>query len=343
MNKIEKYFKGGLYNTVGIDLGTSSTIVHVDGAGTVFNEPTLVTLNRETDQYNAIGTTSRRMSGRTPEFIEVVQPIKEGVVFDYDVAYKFFEHIYKIVQEHSPKIFGSRVTLGIPCNAKQTEVDTLKNIAQDAGARSVSVVYEPLAAAVGMGLNINREEAIMIIDIGGGTTDVMVLSSGEMVNAGCIKIAGDLINQAIQKSVEEDKNLSIGMRTAEDLKISGMKYTSGKKETRFKVSGRNTDNNLPGETSLTKEEILKYISEPMQGITDSIEIFIQKLPPEILSDLKSKGIYFVGGGTYIEEFSKMFEERFGLKVIIPEDPVRVVSFGCSEIAKNINKYKDYLL
>ena len=245
---------GSLSNRIGIDLGTATTVVYVEGEGVILREPTLVAVNKRTGQVVAIGNRARVMIGRTPEHVEVVQPVQGGIICDYEVTEQLFEYIFRKAQDVSPKIFGPTVIVGIPCRTSQTEINALRDAAVDAGARQVHIVYEPFAAIVGIGIPLENEPATMVVDVGGGTSDSMILAGGEIVSNDSIRIAGNALDRAIEEGLREKKRLSVGMRTAEDLKVAIMQ--SVEKQRSFRVQGRNTVSGLPLEIEVSIDEIL---------------------------------------------------------------------------------------
>ena len=330
-----------LSNRVGVDLGTATTVVYVDGEGVVLREPTLVAVNRRTGQVVAIGKRARVMIGRTPEYVEVIQPVQGGVICDYEVTAQMFEHIFRKAQDASPKIFGPTVIVGIPCCTSQTEINALRDAAIDAGARQVHIVYEPFAAIVGMGMSLNNESATMVVDVGGGTSDSMILAGGEIVANDSIRVAGDALDISIEEGLKNKKRLSVGLRTTEDLKIAIMQSVERQKS--FRVQGRNTANGLPLEVEVTLDEILDFISPCLDQIADQISAFMERVSPEILTDLKNDNIYFVGGGSAIYTFPKKIEESLNLNIVVPENAMTIVARGTAIIARNPNLYKKYFL
>ena len=346
--KNKKFFKNDtksvfdyFSNSIGIDLGTATTVVYVEGRGTIMHEPTLVAVNTRTKQVVAIGRNARVMIGRTPEHIVVEQPIQKGVVFNYEITEQIFEYIFREVQDEIPKIFGPRVTIGIPCQTTQTEISALKDAALDAGAREINIVYEPLAAAIGIGGLLERDSASMIIDIGGGTSDTIVIASAEIIASNSLRIAGNAFDKNILEGLKNYKNLLVGDRTAEDLKIAIM--SNAKERGVFSVQGRNATDGLPLDVEVEFEEILNYIKPSMEKIADNLQKFIETISPEILSDLKNSKIYFVGGGPLIYTFAKLIENKINLSLESPEDNMTLVAKGTSIIAKNSENYKKYFL
>ena len=334
-------FTGAFSNKIGIDLGTASTIVYVEGRGIILVEPTLVAVNMRTRQVVAVGDKARVMIGRTPEHIEVIQPVQQGVVYDYDVTEQLFEYIFRKVQDVSSKIFGPTVIVGVPCRTSPTEINAVKDAATDAGARQVYVVYEPFAAAIGIGLSLEEERSSMIVDIGGGTSDIMILVGNEIIASDSIRMAGNEFDRMIMEGMKEKMQLAIGIRTAEDLKMAIMQSADERKT--FSVQGRSVVNGLPFETEVTFDEMLSFINPCIEKIVAHINKFIKQVSPEVLADLQNNNIYFVGGGPSIHSFSEKLEEALNLKVTVPENPISIVAHGTSIIAQNPKRYTKYFL
>lgn len=332
---------GFLANRIGIDLGTATTVAHVDGKGVVLREPTLVAINKRTNQVVAIGRKARVMFGRTPGHIEVVQPVQRGVICDYEVTEQLFGHVFRRAQDVSPKILGPVVVVGIPCRTSPMAIHAVRDAVIDAGARRAHVVHEPFAAAVGMGLPLQRESAVMVIDVGGGTSDVMILAGGEVVSSDSIDVAGDTFDRAIAAGLRDRNHLIIGPRTAEDLKVATMQST--KDRAVFNVQGRNAVDGLPLETEVSLEEILDLIAPCLQKIAHHIKEFVERSSPEVLADLKNNNIYFVGGGPAVRTFSRTIEDTLSLGVIVPDNPMTVVSRGTALISRNPGVYSKYFL
>ena len=334
-------FLKSLGNQVGIDLGTATTVVYVSGKGVVMREPTLVAVNRRTEQVVAMGKRARQMIGRTPEHIEVIQPIQLGVINDYEITEQLFEHIFRKVQDASPKIFSPSVIIGVPCQTSQAEIHAVRDAVVDAGARRVGIVYEPFAAAVGIDLPLTSETAVMVIDIGGGTSDTMILAGGEIVASDSIRVAGDAFDMAIVEGLKERKQIVIGERTAEDLKVATMQ--SAKEQKVFSVQGRSSSTGLPLETEVSFGEIVQFLEPCLEKIAKYIGAFVGQSSPEVQADLKNNNIYFVGGGPAIYAFPKKIEDMLNLRVIVPENATGLVARGTAIIAQSPEKYEKYFL
>ena len=336
-----KSFIGMFANHVGIDLGTATTMVFMNDKGVILQEPTLVAVNKRTEQVVAIGRKARMMIGRTPQHIEVVHPIQQGVIYDYEVTEQIFRYIFRKAQGVSPRILGPLVTIGVPCDISQAEISAVRDAVIDAGARKVSIVYEPFAAAVGMKIPIQEEKAVMVIDVGGGTSDAMIIAGGEIVATSGIRVAGNTLDAAIVKGLREKKHIIVSPHTAEDLKIATMR--SAKDQKVFSVRGRNSNTGLPLETEVSFKEIVNFITPCLEKIVEHVGIFISKASPEIQADLKDTSIFFVGGGPAIHTFSERIEASLGLRVTIPENPTSVVAKGAVLITQDFERYEEYFL
>ncbi|MCY4576862.1 MAG: rod shape-determining protein [Candidatus Kaiserbacteria bacterium] len=328
-------------NHIGIDLGTATTVVYVEGKGVVMREPTLVAVNRRTDQVVAMGKRARQMIGRTPEHIEVIQPIQLGVINDYEITEQLFEHIFRKVQDASPKIFSPSVIIGVPCCTSQAEINAVRDAVIDAGARRVGIVYEPFAAAVGIDLPLVGETAVMVIDIGGGTSDTMILAGGEIVASDSIRLAGDAFDKAIVEGLREKKQIIIGERTAEDLKVATMQSANEQKV--FSVQGRSSSTGLPLEADVSFDEIVRFLDPCLGKIVEYVGTFVGRSSPEVQADLKNNNIYFVGGGPAIHAFPRKIEEALNLRIVVPENATGLVARGTALIAQSPEQYEKYFL
>ena len=334
-------FFNSLVNRIGIDLGTATTVVYVAGKGVVMREPTLVAVNKRTEQVVAVGRRARVMIGRTPEHIEVVQPVQQGVIFDYEVTEQLFEYIFRKVQDASPKILNPLVTVGVPCCTSPTEINAVRDAVIDAGARQVGVVYEPFAAAVGMDLPLNSETATMIIDVGGGTSDTMIIAGGEIIASDSIRLAGDALDEAIVKGLKESRQIIIGDRTAEDLKVATMQ--SAEEQRVFSVQGRNSISGLPLEIEVSFDEIADFVAPCLGQISEHVSSFVGQSSPEVQADLKNNDIYFVGGGPAVYAFPEKIGDILNLNIVVPDSPTSVVARGTALIAERPDEYEQYFL
>ena len=338
---IIKNISSKLRNSIGLDLGTAITVAYVDKVGLLWNEPTLISINTTRNQIVSIGRRARIMLGRTPEHYRVVQPIIEGVISEYEIATHYISSVLKTVQNSNPKLLNPTVVVGIPCDSQPSEINAIKDAVIEAGARAVYIVYEPLGAAVGIGGLLETDKASMIIDIGGGTSDVIIIASGEIISKTTIRIAGNIFDKSIQESLESEKDLHVGIRTAENLKMAIMSGKSINNE--IKVQGRGTQDGLPLELDITLAEVLRYIKPDMEEIVSHIKEFVSGISAEILTDFNDKNVYFVGGGPLIDSFGEMISKHTSLKLTIPSNHKTLSAMGNAEIASDPEKYKKYFI
>ncbi len=338
LNKLTDSFT----NKIGIDLGTTNTIVLLEKRGIIFNQPTLVTLNKKTKQINAIGNSAKKMVGRTPPHLEVIQPIKGGIVADFEVTEQLLSFFFKKANDIKPKMFGPTVVIGVPCNTKGTESDAVEDAAIDSGARKIYLIQEPIAAAIGSEIPFSSQEAVLILDVGGGTSDALILGSGDIIASSRIKIAGDKFNEDIMHSLLEKYNILIGLRTAEELKIKAM-ISKEKDQKRFLIRGRDPSTGLPKEIDILSREVEKYLTGSIQDIVEEIKILLESIPTEVAADLKKRGVYFVGGGALVSQFPEILSKELNIKVTIPKNPLTAVARGTSKILNDIGKYKHLFL
>ena len=342
MKKIDiKKIFSDFSNKVGIDLGTAITSVYTENGDFIFNEPTFVIVNVKTGQIFGLGKKARNMLGRTPPSIKVVQPLKGGVITDFQVTTQLLAHLLSKVQSGSPRILGPTVVVGIPCSIRSVEAAALVDAMQDAGARELYMVPEPIAAIVGMGLSTESDEAKIVVDIGGGTTDILVLGGGSTISSKSVRIGGDDFNQAIIDSLAKKYNITVGVRTAEDLKINSIGSKNPKK--RFGVRGRDVNTGLPSSAEVTLTEIQSFVLPIEEKITKEVREMVEVLPEEISADIVKEGIYLVGGGSYIAKLAELIEKEVKVKTIVPEDSLNVIVRGAAKMAEDPELYNHHFL
>jgi rod shape-determining protein MreB len=315
---------------IGIDLGTSSTLVTVKGHGIVINEPSVVAVNQNTKQVLAVGAEARRMIGRTPASIVAIKPLEDGVISDFDSTEAMIRYFIHKVYEEYPKFLKlpkPRVIIGIPSSITEVEGRAVIDAALSAGARKVYIIEEPVAAAIGARLPIDDAAGSMIVDIGAGTTDIAVLSLGGIVVDNTIRIAGNEVDEEILNYARHKYNMLIGGKMAEDIKIAIGSATPLKKETDIEVKGRDLVTGLPRIIKMSSIEVREAMVRVLEKIADAIKEAIEQTPPEILSDLLDRGITLAGGGALIYGIDKFLEERLKTPIIITEDPITAVVRG----------------
>ena len=324
---------------VGIDLGTTNTIVSVKGYGIVVSEPSVVAIRKNTKRILAVGEEARRMIGRTPASIIAVKPLKDGVISDFDSTEAMIRYFIQRVYDEYPKIFKikrPRIVIGIPSSITEVEARAVIDAATSAGARKVYIIEEPMAAAIGAGLAIDDASGSMIVDIGGGTTDIAVISLGGIVVDNTIRIAGNEIDDEILNFVKNKYNFQIGLKFAEDVKIAIGSVKPIKKEREVEVKGRDLLTGLPKIITLSSIEVREAMLKVIDKIIDAIKEALEQTPPEILSDLLEKGITLSGGGALIEGLDRYMEDKLQTPVIIADDPLTCVVRGTSILLDEID-------
>jgi len=326
-------FLGLLSNDLAIDLGTATTLVFLKGRGIVLCEPSVVAIQRGSTRVLAVGDEAKRMIGRTPVNISAIRPMKDGVIADFDVTEAMLRYFIKKVQPR--KINHPRVVVAIPSGITEVEKRAVRDSALRAGAREVYLVEEPKAAAIGVGLPIHEPGGNMIVDIGGGTTEMAVISLDGVVVSKSIRIAGDEMDQAIIEHLRKAYNLMIGERTAEEVKIRiGSAYPL-EEELTMEVRGRDLVTGLPKTVTITSEEVREALSEPIQAIVEATRATLEKTPPELSADLIDRGIILAGGGSLLRGLDRLLVEETGLPVHVAENPVTAVALGVGKGLENI--------
>ena len=320
---------------IGIDLGTASVLVYVKGKGVVLKEPSVVAFDRNTNKIKAIGEEARLMLGRTPGNIVAVRPLRQGVISDYTVTEKMLS--YFISRTVGKSLFGRkpRISVCVPSGATEVEKKAVEDATYQAGAREVSIIEKPVAAAIGAGIDIAKPCGNMIVDIGGGTADIAVISLGGVVVSNSIKVAGDDFDEAIVRFMRKKHNLLIGERTAEEIKINvGTVYKRPENLT-MDVRGRNLVTGLPKTVTVTSEETEEALREPAYQIVDAVHNVLERTPPELAADISDRGIVLTGGGSLIQGLEELIEEKTGINTMTAEDPLTAVAIGTG-------KYIEYL-
>ena len=314
------------YTDIGIDLGTASILVYIRGKGVVLKEPSVVAFDRDTNKIKAIGEDARLMLGRTPGNIVAVRPLRQGVISDYTVTEKMMKYfIQKALGKRS--IRKPRIAVCVPSGVTEVEKKAVEDATYQAGAREVSVIEEPIAAAIGAGIDISKPCGNMIVDIGGGTSDVAVISLGGTVVSASIKIAGDDFDEAIVRYMRKKHNLLIGERTAEEIKINiGAAYRRPEVLT-MEVRGRNLVTGLPKTIVVTSDETLEALREPAMQIVDAVHNVLERTPPELAADIFDRGIVMTGGGALLNGLDQLIEEKSGITTMVAEDPLTAVAIG----------------
>ena len=321
---------------LGIDLGTATVLVYVKGKGVILKEPSVVAINKVNNKILAVGEEARKMIGRTPGNIVAVRPLKDGVISDYDITEKMLKEFIKKACG-GKKIIAPKVIVCIPSQATEVEKRAVIDATKNSGAKEVHLIEEPLSAAIGAGIDITKPDGNMIVDIGGGTTDIAVISLGGVVIRKSIKSAGDRFDEAIMKYVRLKHRIMIGDKTAEDLKINiGCAYKDAR-DCSYVMKGRNLVTGLPDQVEITSEEIREALEEPVGLIVDGVKSILEKTPPELAADIIEKGIIMTGGGSLLYGLDKLIEVSTGLSVKIAENSVEAVVEGTGQVLNYINK------
>ena len=318
---------GFLSSDIGIDLGTSNTLVYVKDQGIVLREPSVVAVQAGTNRVLAVGDEAKRMLGRTPANIVAVRPLKDGVISDFEVTEAMLRHFISKVHNRRRVRARPRVVIAVPSGITEVEKRAVRESAAHAGAREVYLIEEPMAAAIGVGLPVQDPAGNMIIDIGGGTTEVALISLSGIVFSRSVRVAGDELDEAIVQYMKRAYNLMVGERTAEEIKIKiGSAYPS-EKETSVEVKGRDLVAGLPKTLMITSQEVREALLEPISTIVDSVRITLERCPPELSADLVDRGLVLAGGGALLRGFDKLLSEETGLPVHVAEDPLSAVAEG----------------
>ncbi len=323
----------------GIDLGTCNTLVHVKGRGIVLSEPSVVAIERGTKKVIAIGHEAKRMLGRTPEEIIAIRPLKDGVIADFETTEKMIKYFIEMVSPKSIFRRRPRVVIGVPACITEVEKRAVREAADQAGAKEVYLIKESLAAALGANIPIDEPAGNMICDIGGGTTEISVISLGGMVISNAIRVGGDEIDEAIIKYVKQQHNLVIGEATAEEVKIKIGNAFPEKGIKKIQIRGRDAISGLPRVLEMDSTEVRKAIQEPINMIVDEIKKTLDQTPPELASDIVERGIVLSGGGALLTGLSKYICKQTGVPVIIAENPLLCVALGAGKFLENIKKYE----
>ena len=329
---------------IGIDLGTANTLVYVRGRGIVINEPSIVAINQKTGQILAIGQDARKMIGRTPGYIVVSKPLVAGVVSDFEVTEQMLKYFIDRAQEKSFSLIPRpRVVIGIPAGVTEVEKRAVEDAAYNAGAREVFLIEEPMAAAIGARLPVQDAAANLIIDIGGGTTDVAVISMGGVVASRSLRIAGDKMTADISQFMREEHNVLIGDAMAENIKLAvGSAYPLDEELT-VQVRGRDLLTGLPKELTVTSEEIRRAIHRSVRSIIVAIKNTIEETPPELIADLLNRNIFVAGGGGLLRGFDELISHETKLPVKVVDDPMTAVVRGCGMVLEHLDSLKPVLV
>ncbi len=343
IKRLKDKFFSRASNDIGIDLGTANTLVYVRGKGIVVNEPSVVAVNDKTGQVVAVGITAKEMLGRTPTHITAVRPLVEGVISDFEITEEMLSYLMKRAGEYMPKkLLGPRVVVGVPSGVTNVEVRAVRDATLNAGAREVYIIEQPMAGAIGIRLPVHDPVGSMVIDIGGGTTDIAIISLGGIVRSKNLKIAGDKLNNDIISYIRNEFKILIGETTAEQVKISVGSVVPGE-PLETTIRGRDLITGLPREVVITDSDIREAMSQSIETIVEAAKEVLETTPPEILSDVMRRGVYLVGGGALIKGLDILLAETLKLPVTIADDPLTAIARGAGIILEDIERYRSVLL
>ncbi len=334
---------GLLSNDIGIDLGTANTLVYVRGRGIVMNEPSVVAVNQKTGQVVAVGIQAKQMLGRTPAHITAVKPVVDGVISDFEITEEMVAYLLNKSQQTGKKIFGPRVVVGVPSGITNVEIRAVRDATKNAGAREVFIVEEPMAGAIGIRLPVNEPVGNMVIDIGGGTSDIAVISLGGVVASKSLRIAGDKFNNDIISYIRSEFKILIGEKTAENIKIAIGAVLPLEEPLEATIKGRDLISGLPREVIITDSDIREAISHSIDNLVESTKEVLEMTPPEILGDVMHRGVHLIGGGALIRGLDTLIAENAKIPVHIANDPLTAVARGCGIILENLEEYQDVLI
>jgi rod shape-determining protein MreB len=329
----------GMFSSdLAIDLGTANTLVYLKGKGVVISEPSVVAVQRDAvgqKRVLAVGTEAKNMLGRTPGNIVAIRPMKDGVIADFDITEEMLRYFIRKVHDRK-SLVRPRIVICVPSGITQVEKRAVKESAESAGAREVYLIEEPMAAAIGAGLPITEASGNMIVDIGGGTTEVAVISLAGIVYANSVRVGGDKMDEAIVQYIKRKYNLLIGDRTAETIKIEIGEAYPGEQKRFFEVKGRDLVSGIPKTLEINSDEMREALSEPINAIVEAVRNALERTPPELAADIVDKGIVLAGGGALLKNLDILLREETGLPVVIAEDPLSCVVLGSGKVLDEIN-------
>ncbi|WP_300459049.1 rod shape-determining protein [Desulfobacula sp.] len=347
MNFLTDALLGAFSNDLAIDLGTANTLVYVKGKGIVLSEPSVVAVRtdrRAKSRVLAVGTEAKRMLGRTPGNIVAIRPMRDGVIADFEVTEAMLKHFIRKVHNNRRTFVRPRIVIAVPSGITQVEKRAVRESAESAGAREVFLIEEPMAAAIGAGLPITEPTCNMVVDIGGGTTEVAVISLAGIVYTRSLRVAGDKMDASISQHIKRKYNLLIGERTAEIIKTTiGNAYPDPENIETIEVKGRDLVTGIPKILTIDSEEVRVAISEQIDAIVETVRIALEQTPPELAADIVDSGIVLTGGGGLLKNLDKLLQEKSGLPIVVAEDPLSTVALGCGKVLDNIDILREVVI
>jgi len=342
-DRLKEKLHSVLSNDIGIDLGTANTLVYLKGHGVVVNEPSVVAMNQKTGRVVAIGRQAKDMLGRTPTHITAVRPVVDGVISDFEVTEEMLAYLISRAQEGNKKLLGPRVVVGVPSGITNVEIRAVRDATINAGAREVHIIEEPMAAAIGIRLPVEVAGGNMLIDIGGGTCDIVVISLNGIVQSKNVRIAGDKLNTDIVAYIRSEFKILIGEKTAEELKIQVGSIYEENEPLETTICGRDLVTGLPREVVITDSDIREAISRSIDQLIEAAKEVLETTPPEVLADVMRNGVYLAGGGALIKGMAEVLSDVLKLPVHIADDPLFAVVRGTGIILEDIESYGDVLI
>ncbi|WP_129597176.1 rod shape-determining protein [Anaerophilus nitritogenes] len=328
---------------MGIDLGTANTLVYVRGRGIVVREPSVVAIQEDTKEVLAVGQEAKQMIGRTPGNIIAIRPLKDGVIADFDITQSMLKYFIKRAYPNKSILFAPRVVVGVPSGVTEVERRSVEEAAIQAGAREAYLIEEPMAAAIGAGLPVEEPTGSMVVDIGGGTTEIAIISLGGIVTSRSVRIGGDEFDESIVQYIKKEYSLMIGERTAEEIKVTVGSAFPKLKEDKMAIRGRDLVSGLPKTLTISSTEILEALHEPINSIIEAIKYTLEKTPPELASDIMEQGITLTGGGAMLDGFDKLVRKETGMPVHIAEEALDCVALGTGKTIEEIETLKRVLI
>ena len=336
-------FRGMFSNDLSIDLGTANTLIYARGRGIVLNEPSVVAIRQDRGPggpktIEAFGKDAKGMLGRTPQNITAIRPMRDGVIADFNITEKMLQHFIRSVHESKVLRPSPRVLICVPCGATQVERRAIRESAAGAGARKVYLIDEPMAAAIGAGMPVDEPRGSMVLDIGGGTSEVAVISLNGIVYSASVRVGGDKFDEAITNYVRRNYGILIGEATSEKVKHEIGTAYPGKDLLEIEVKGRNLSEGIPRSFSLNSNEILEALQEPLHGIVSAVKTALEQTPPELGADVAERGIVLTGGGSLLRDLDRLIMEETGLPVVMAEDPLTCVARGGGRVLELIDEH-----
>ena len=338
MRSVFRLLPGLFSHDMGIDLGTANTLVYVKGQGIVLSEPSVVAINKDVNEVRAVGNEAKSMIGRTPGNIVAIRPMKDGVIADFDITEAMLRYFMEKVHNRR-RLVTPRVAISVPSGITSVEKRAVTESARNAGAKQVFTIEEPMAAAIGAGLPVHEPQGCMIVDIGGGTTEVAVISLGGIVFSKSVRVAGDEMDQAIIQHLKRTYNMMVGERTAEEIKITIGSAFPLNEELEMQVKGRDQVMGLPKILTITSEEIRESLREPVGAIVDGVRVTLERTPPELSADIVDRGVVLAGGGALLRGIDQLLSKETGLHVTIAEDPLTAVVLGTGRFLEELKNFR----